>query len=79
MPSVGSGFKIKMRKVELKTVPVELCKILKFETLVQSGGEAKRVIVEGLVKVNGEIETRKGRKIRSGDIIEFENEKFQIG
>ncbi len=68
-----------MRKVELKSVPVELCKILKFEALVQSGGEAKRVIGEGLVKVNGEIETRKGRKIRSGDIIEFENEKIQIG
>lgn len=56
--------------------PVELFKILKFEGLVASGGEAKSVIAEGLVKINGEIETRKRKQIVSGDIIEFGQEKL---
>ena len=65
-----------MREVELTKEPVELFKILKFEGLVASGGEAKSVIAEGLVKLNGEIETRKRKQIVSGDIIEFGQEKF---
>jgi len=65
-----------MNKIELLQEPVELYKILKFEALVPSGGEAKLVIAEGLVKVNGEVETRKRKKIVSGDVIEFAGEKF---
>jgi ribosome-associated protein len=68
----------KMRVVEIEEEPIELYKILKFENMVQSGGEAKFVISEGLVRVNGEVETRKRKKIFSGDIIEFEEEKIQI-
>jgi len=65
-----------MNKIELLQEPVELYKILKFEALVPSGGEAKLVIAEGLVKVNGEVETRKRKKIVSGDDNEFAGEKF---
>jgi ribosome-associated protein len=68
----------KMRVVEIEKEPIELYKILKFESMVQSGGEAKFVIAEGLVRVNGEVETRKSKKIIAGDIIEFEEEKIQI-
>jgi len=57
---------------------IELYKILKLENLVASGGEAKFVIAEGLVSVNGKIETRKRKKIVSGDIIIFGNETIQI-
>jgi ribosome-associated protein len=46
--------------------------------MVQSGGEAKFVIAGGFVRVNGEIETRKRKKIFSGDIIEFEEETIRI-
>ena len=60
-----------MRQVEITREPVELFKILKFEGMVSSGGEAKLVIADGLVMVNGEIETRKRRKIVSDDVIEF--------
>ena len=67
-----------MRLVEITKEPVELYKILKFEALVASGGEAKMVIAEGLVLVNGEVETRKRKKIVSGDIIEFGQEKILI-
>jgi ribosome-associated protein len=68
----------KMRVVEIEEEPIELYKILKFENMVQSGGEAKFVIAEGLVRVNGEIETRKRKKIFSGDIIEFGEETIRI-
>ena len=67
-----------MRTVEITKEPVELYKILKFEGLVSSGGEAKNAVAEGLVSVNGETETRKRKKIVSGDIIGFADEEFQI-
>ena len=66
------------RIVEINKEPVELCKILKFENMVQSGGEAKFVITEGSVRVNGEVEIRKRKKIFAGDIIEYKGEKLKI-
>jgi ribosome-associated protein len=67
-----------MRPVDINKEPVELFKILKFEGLVTTGGEAKLVIADGQVSVNGEIETRKRRKILAGDIIVFAGETLQI-
>lgn len=60
------------RDVLLSREPVELYKILKFESLVSSGGEAKTVIANGLVWVNGRLETQKRKKIVAGDVIEFQ-------
>jgi len=67
-----------MRTVEITREPVELYKILKFEGMVASGGEAKTVIAEGEVLVNGEVESRKRKKIVAGDIIEFGQERIRI-
>ena len=67
-----------MREVVLTTEPVELYKILKFEGMASSGGEAKSVIAGGRVIVNGKVETRKRRKIISGDVIEFSGEKISM-
>ncbi|MBZ9610135.1 RNA-binding S4 domain-containing protein [Rheinheimera maricola] len=67
-----------MRDVILSKPAVELYKILKFEGLLSSGGEAKAAIDGGLVKVNGEVETRKRRQINAGDIIEIGGEKLQM-
>ena len=67
-----------MRDVEITSEPVELYKVLKFEGLVSSGGEAKMVVADGQVLVNGEIENRKRKKIVCGDIIEFRDEKIRI-
>lgn len=67
-----------MIKVGITKEPVELYKILKFEGMVASGGEAKLMIEQGLVKVNDRVETRKRKKIIPGDVIEFNNEKFYI-
>ncbi len=65
-----------MRTVEISRQPVELYKLLKFEALVTSGGEAKNVIAAGLVLVNGEVETRKRKKLVAGDIVEFNQEQL---
>jgi ribosome-associated protein len=67
-----------MKNIELHSEPVELNKILKFEGIVASGGEAKMVIGDAQVKVNGAVETRKRRKIVSGDIIEFMGEQYSV-
>ncbi len=67
-----------MRVVEITKEPVELYKILKFEGLVGSGGEAKLVVGDGLVRVNGVVETRKRKKIVCGDIIEFGEDIIRI-
>jgi len=57
---------------------LELYKILKIEGLASSGGEAKAVIAEGQVLVNGVVETQKRKKIVVGDVIEFRDETIQI-
>jgi len=62
----------------LKTEFIELCQLLKLENLAQSGGEAKFVISEGLVKVNGEVELRKRKKIFAGDTVEFQGVQIEI-
>lgn len=67
-----------MKKIVISKEPVELFKLLKFESLASSGGEAKFFISEGSVKVNGVVETRKRKKIMSGDTIEFAEEKYTV-
>ena len=67
-----------MRQVDINKEPVELFKILKFEGIVSSGGQAKLVISDGQVTVNGEVETRKRRKVVAGDIFVFAEEELQI-
>lgn len=67
-----------MREVEISKEPIELYKLLKLENVVSSGGDAKMVIAEGLVSVNGVVERRKRKKIVSGDVVEFEREEFRV-
>ncbi|AGH45286.1 RNA-binding S4 domain-containing protein [Paraglaciecola psychrophila 170] len=67
-----------MKNIEIYAEPIALYQLLKFEALVSSGGEAKVAIDDGRVLVNGDVETRRRKKIISGDIIEFENQQFKI-
>ena len=57
---------------------IKLGQALKAAALVSSGVEAKDVILAGLVKVNGEVESRRGRKLYDGDVFIFEDEKVKI-
>ncbi len=65
-------------EIKIKDEYIKLDQLLKFANLVASGGEAKEVIKEGLVLVNGEVETRRGKKIRNGDIVVFANEEITV-
>jgi len=67
-----------LKPIKIYREPVELYKLLKFEGLASSGGEAKTFIGEGRVTVNGEVETRKRKKIVAGDIVEFGGERFRV-
>jgi ribosome-associated protein len=67
-----------MKEVEITQEPIELYKLIKFEGMAASGGEAKSVIAEGLVTVNGVVETQKRKKIVTGNIIELGGEKIQV-
>jgi len=67
-----------MKEIKINEEFIKLTQILKFAELVSSGGEAKMVVLEGLVKVNGEVEIRKGKKIYREDIVEYDNEKIII-
>lgn len=67
-----------MRTVDITREPVELYKILKFEGLVATGGEAKLLIATGQVTVNGEVETRKRKKIVAGDTIAVGDQTLRI-
>jgi len=57
---------------------IELYKILKRENMAASGGEAKFMISEGMVQVNGEVETRKRRKTVAGDVVECNGERVMV-
>ena len=52
---------------------------LKVASLVGSGGEAKVLIQAGEVFVNGEVETRRGRKLEAGDMVEVGEERLEVG
>ena len=67
-----------MREVKITKEPVELYKLLKFEGIASSGGEAKSIIASGQVSVNDMVETRKRRKIVSGDIIEYGENRILV-
>lgn len=62
----------------ISTDYIELYKLLKRENLVASGGEGKYVISEGLVLVNGEVETRKRKKIVIGDLVSFADYSIRV-
>ncbi|MBL4941423.1 MAG: RNA-binding S4 domain-containing protein [Colwellia sp.] len=65
-------------EIQLDQQPIELCKLLKIANLVAGGGEAKVVISEGYVLLNGEVEYQKRKKIYHNDIVEFNGETLQV-
>lgn len=67
-----------MQSVHLRDKFIKLGQALKAAGLVESGVEAKEVIQDGLVKVNGETDTRRGRKLYAGDIVTYNGEEIKI-
>ena len=67
-----------METISINTECIKLDALLKYAALVGTGGEAKIAIAEGLVKVNGEVCTMRGKKIRPGDTVEFDRFSLQV-
>lgn len=67
-----------MEIINLRDEFIKLGQALKAAGLVDSGVEAKEVIQEGLVLVNGKVDTRRGRKLYEGDVVSFENKTIKI-
>jgi len=73
------GIKIKtMETIKIKDDFIKLGQALKLAGLVDCGVDAKIEIQEGFVKVNGEVEVRRGKKIYPGDVIEFEGQQVRV-
>ena len=67
-----------MEIIKLREEYIKLGQALKAAGLVGSGVEAKEVILEGLVKVNGAVEMQRGKKLYNGDIVSFDGEEIKI-
>ena len=67
-----------MREVKIETEFIKLDQFLKFEGIVGTGGEAKNIIMDGLVKVNGNVETARGKKLHKGDVVEAFDEVIKL-
>ena len=67
-----------MTDFKLRGDYITLGQLLKAENLVEDGAMAKEVIKEGLAKVNGEVDTRRGKKLYPGDVVEFEGTEIKI-
>ena len=67
-----------MEVIEIKTEYIKLDALLKYAALVPSGGEAKTVVAAGLVSVNGEVCTMRGKKLRDGDVVEYDGQRILV-
>ena len=68
-----------MATIHIKDDFIKLGQALKLAGLVDSGVDAKFVIQDGLVKVNGAVETQRGKKLVSGDVVSYNGKEFTIG
>lgn len=64
--------------IEIHTEFIKLDSFLKFAAAVETGGMAKEMVAEGLVKVNGEVCLMRGKKLRDGDTVELEGQKYLV-
>lgn len=67
-----------METIQIQTEFIKLDAFLKFAALVGTGGEAKLVIADGLVQVNGEVCTMRGKKLRAGDTVTFADQTLLV-
>lgn len=64
--------------IKIDTEFIKLDSLLKLAGIAQTGGMAKNIVKDGMVKVNGEVDTKRGKKIRPGDVVEFEDLKVEV-
>ena len=66
------------RDITIRGETIRLGQLLKLAGVADSGGEARELVQEGAVRVNGEVETRRGRQLRDGDVIEALGERVRV-
>ena len=67
-----------MEEIRIRDEFIKLGQLLKLADLVQDGVEAKSVITDGLVKVNGEVDDRRGRKVYEGDVVSYDGKEIKV-
>ncbi|CAB4621263.1 unannotated protein [freshwater metagenome] len=67
-----------MHEIEISTDSIRLGQFLKLANLVDSGSDAKFLLAEGELSVNGEVETRRGRQLRNGDVVEYDGIEVRV-
>ena len=67
-----------MEEIVINTEFIKLDSALKFANMAESGGEAKTMVQDGYVSVNGEVCTQRGKKLRPGDTVELDGEAFEV-
>ena len=67
-----------METIKLRDEFIKLGQALKATGLVESGVDAKMVILDGQVKVNGQVELQRGKKLHAGDVVEYDGETIKI-
>ncbi|HUR86782.1 MAG TPA: RNA-binding S4 domain-containing protein [Solirubrobacteraceae bacterium] len=67
------------REIEIRGSMIRLGQLLKLAGLADTGGEARELILEGAVRVNGDVETRRGRQLHRGDVVQAGAEAVRIG
>jgi ribosome-associated protein len=66
------------RSIKVREIPIELCQFIKFAGLAASGGEAKQLVAEGSVQLNGVTETQKRKKLASGDRVTLNGQTIVV-
>jgi len=69
---------LERKEVEISTDSIQLDKFLKWAAVAETGGEAKLLVQEGLVKVNGVVEKRRSRSLKAGDVVEYGGLKLVV-
>ena len=67
-----------MEKISITGESIKMDALLKYAALVGTGGAAKYVIAEGMVRVNGEVCTMRGKKLRPGDTVSFDQFQLEV-
>lgn len=66
------------REIAISGYVIRLGQLLKLAGITSTGGEARELIVDGVVRVNGEVETRRGRQLHPGDVVEAVGERVRV-
>jgi len=67
------------RDVAIREETIRLGQLLKLAGIADSGGDARELVQDGAVRVNGEVETRRGRQLHRGDVVEAGGERVRVG